>query len=75
MQFLFGGRVNDDQAPDFAPIAASPNVTYVGPIETSLTHDFMSSLAVGLIPFAPGWAADRINPVKMSEFVPTVSPS
>jgi glycosyltransferase involved in cell wall biosynthesis len=66
--FLLGGRVNTDQRAAFASIQAADNVTYAGAVPDDRTHEFMSALAVGLIPFRTGWVGDRINPVKLAEY-------
>ncbi len=68
VSFLFGGRVNADRVAAFAPLEAAANVTYAGVVAAEDTHEFMSALAVGLIPFRTGWVGDRINPVKLSEY-------
>ena len=66
--FLIGGRVNPDRADEFTALKRAPNVEYVGQISISMADQFLAGLAVGLIPFKPGWVGDRLNPVKMSEY-------
>ncbi len=65
VRFVIGGRVNHDQHARFAPIAALPNVEVTGPIPYGDRPGF----DVGLIPFRPGPVGDRINPVKMYEYL------
>lgn len=65
VRFVIAGRLNHDQAARFAPVAALPNVTAPGPLPYGTSPGF----DIGLIPFRTGPLGDRINPVKMYDYL------
>jgi hypothetical protein len=64
VDFVIAGRVNRDRADDAADLAGLPNVQLPGEIFTGVP-----AADVGIIPFREGPVGDRINAVKMHEYL------